>query len=163
MAPLPTTTAAPGETSLSALLSTMTPVLQPQTYVFATTRTSSIQASEAPLLQASAMMFREAEGLTFITPQSAVDEYNASQEGTGAGMLQAAFPCRMITLNVHSSLEAVGFIATVAKRLAELGIGVNPVSGFYHDHLFVPEGREEDAMGALKEMVKHAKGKEGLA
>jgi uncharacterized protein len=40
----------------------------------------------------------------------------------------------MITPNVHSSLEAVGFIfARVASKLAERGIGANPVSGFFHD------------------------------
>jgi hypothetical protein len=55
----------------------------------------------------------------------------------------------MITLNVHSSLEAVGFIARVATELAKHGMGVNPVSGFYHDHLFVPEGRERDALEIL--------------
>jgi hypothetical protein len=46
----------------------------------------------------------------------------------------------MITLNVYSSLEAVGFIAAVGAKLNK--IGVNPVSGFFHDHCFVPvEGK----------------------
>jgi hypothetical protein len=36
---------------------------------------------------------------------------------------------------VHSSLDAVGFMAAVTTRLAKINIGVNPVSGFYHDHL----------------------------
>lgn len=63
----------------------------------------------------------------------------------------------MITLNVHSSLEAVGFIAVVAQRLKEIGVGVNPVSGFFHDHLFVPPGREEEVSNALRELAAGAK------
>lgn len=60
----------------------------------------------------------------------------------------------MITLTVHSSLEAVGFIATIATRLAEHGMGVNPVSGFFHDHLFVPDGRETEAMTILASIAE---------
>ena len=60
----------------------------------------------------------------------------------------------MITLNVQSSLEAVGFIARVASKLAEKDIGANPVSGFFHDHLFVAEGREEEAIKALKDLAE---------
>ena len=55
----------------------------------------------------------------------------------------------MITLTVHSSLEAVGFLGAIATQLAAAGISVNPVSAFYHDHLFVPEGRTEEAMQVL--------------
>jgi hypothetical protein len=51
--------------------------------------------------------------------------------------LEAIFPCRKVTLGVHSSLDAVGFMAAVTTRLAKIDIGVNPVSGFYHDHLYV--------------------------
>lgn len=68
----------------------------------------------------------------------------------------------MITCEVHSSLEAVGFLAVVAGRLAELGMGVNPVSGYFHDHLFVPEGREVEAVGALEGLRGEAgEGREG--
>lgn len=63
----------------------------------------------------------------------------------------------MITLNVHSSLEAVGFMAKISAKLTERGIGVNPVSGFWHDHCFVPVGREGEAMKALEELVREAK------
>ena len=62
----------------------------------------------------------------------------------------------MITLNVHSSLEAVGFIAKVASKLAEKGIGANPVSGFFHDHLFVAIGHEHEAITALKDLAEEA-------
>jgi len=33
---------------------------------------------------------------------------------------------------------------------------VNPVSGFHHDHLFVPEGREEDALRILADIAASA-------
>ncbi|KAL1592551.1 hypothetical protein SLS59_009643 [Nothophoma quercina] len=92
------------------------------------------------------MIFREAEGTTLITTKSVAD----------AEKIYYAFPSRMITLDVHSSLEAVGFIAVVANELKELGMGVNPVSGYFHDHLFVPEGREEEAMECLRNIAKSA-------
>jgi len=60
----------------------------------------------------------------------------------------------MITLNIHSSLDAVGFMARIATELAKHDMGVNPVSGFYHDHLFVPDGREEDALRVLSAMAE---------
>ena len=63
----------------------------------------------------------------------------------------------MITLEVKSSLEAVGFMAEVTRKLTERGIGCNPVSGFWHDHLFVPIGREEEAIVALGELTEEAK------
>ena len=66
------------------------------------------------------------------------------------------FPCRMITLDVHSSLDAVGFIAVIASKLAEAGMGVNPVAGFYHDHLFVPDGREDEALAILRQIARDA-------
>lgn len=63
----------------------------------------------------------------------------------------------MVTLNVHSSLEAVGFMAAVTRKLTERGIGCNPVSGYFHDHLFVPQGREEETLEVLSEMAAAAK------
>jgi hypothetical protein len=59
----------------------------------------------------------------------------------------------MITLQIHSSLEAVGFLAEITPPLAAAGMGVNPVSGYFHDHLFVPEGRAEEAVRILKELA----------
>ncbi|HEY9768965.1 MAG TPA: ACT domain-containing protein [Coleofasciculaceae cyanobacterium] len=57
----------------------------------------------------------------------------------------------MITLSVHSSLEAVSFLAAITAKLAEHKIGVNPVSAYHHDHLFVPVSRAQEAMILLKE------------
>lgn len=95
------------------------------------------------------MLFREAktEGVTVITTQECA-------EGRG---IEYAFPSRKITLDVTSSLDAVGFIAVVATRLAAAGMGVNPISGFYHDHLFVPLGKEEDALKIIAELAEEKK------
>lgn len=88
------------------------------------------------------MQFVEAEGVTLIAPLDTVKKADLPYE----------FPCRMITLNIHSSLEAVGFLAVITTHLAKLDVGVNPVSGFYHDHLFIPEDRAADVMASLAEL-----------
>lgn len=89
------------------------------------------------------MVFKETEGTTLIVLKSEAETHGLSYE----------FPCRMITLNIHSSLEAVGFMARIATELAKHDMGVNPVSGFFHDHLFVPDGRERDAIEILKRLA----------
>ena len=127
-----------GELNLDVLLRSMSAELVDGTFVFATLKTGAMPSGLAPR-----MVFEEAEGTTLILLQT---------EAEAAG-LAYEFPCRMITLNVHSSLEAVGFIARIATELAKHGMGVNPVSGFYHDHLFVPEGREQDALNILAELA----------
>jgi len=128
-----------GETDLKTLLGSMRPQLQPGVLVFVTLPLAdSLPEGAAPV-----MVFRESEGWTCI-----LDEDEARSAG-----LAGTFRCRMITLAVHSSLEAVGFLAAVTARLAAAGMGVNPVSGFHHDHLFVPAGRAEEAVALLTELA----------
>jgi len=127
-----------GERDLEKLLGSMRPVLRPGTMVFATV---PLAAGPPPGIE-PVMVFREGEGWTLI-----VEEAAARKAG-----LAGIFRCRMITLDVHSSLEAVGFMAAITARLAEAGMGVNPVSGFYHDHLFVPAERAEEAMAVLRRL-----------
>ena len=52
---------------------------------------------------------------------------------------------------MHSSLEAVGFIAAISKRLTELKIASNVVAGFYHDHLFIKLNQVETVFKLLSE------------
>jgi len=127
-----------GEPSLDTLLATLTATLAEGIYVFATVAPEALPATITPR-----MIFAEAEGITLILLREEAEAHGIPFE----------FPSRMITLDVHSSLEAVGFIARIATALADEGMGVNPVSGFYHDHLFVPEGRERDALRILKEIA----------
>lgn len=112
-----------GEHDLDALLRHMKPELRPGIFVFCTIPTNApIPAALNPLLT-----FREQEGTTLVIRR---------EEAEAAG-LRSAFASRLITLTVHSSLDAVGFLAAIAARLAEAGISVNAVSAFHHDHLFV--------------------------
>ncbi|KAJ4264436.1 hypothetical protein NW762_005636 [Fusarium torreyae] len=133
----------PGELSLSKLLSTLTTTLHPTIYVFATfTDTSNL-----PPLSETQMLFRESEGITVIVSKGYAESHK----------IDYFFPCKMISLNVTSSLEAVGFMAVIATRLAAKGIGCNPVSGFYHDHVFVPLGREDESSEVLARLAAEKK------
>jgi hypothetical protein len=131
-----------GETNLTKLLASMRPRLQNGIYVFA----SLPHAVALPSGLEPVMTFREAEGRTLIL------EENAAKL---AGM-DGLFRCRMITLDIHSSLDAVGFMAVITNRLAAAGMGVNPVSAFYHDHLFVPADRAEEAVRILEQFAGEA-------
>ena len=131
-----------GETDLDRLLASMNPELRPGVYVFATLDPDTAHpAGISPV-----MIFREAEGTTLIVERA------ASQ----AAGLEGVFPSRMITLRIHSSLEAVGFLARITARLAEAGISVNPVSAFFHDHLFVPEDRAAEAINLLRTLSRES-------
>ena len=127
-----------GETDLSALLKTMNARLVDGLYVFVTMKGKVLPEGVSPR-----MVFQETEGTTLVL----------LKEEAEANELDYEFPCRMITLEVHSSLEAVGFLARITTELAKHKMGVNPVSGFFHDHLFVLDGREQDALSVLKKIA----------
>ncbi|WP_237457357.1 ACT domain-containing protein [Pseudomaricurvus sp. HS19] len=86
--------------------------------------------------------FREREGLTLVLPK---------QEAELAGLVfDGVF--RQITLRVHSNLQAVGLTASVSAQLAARGISANVIAAYYHDHIFVPAARAEEALQALREL-----------
>lgn len=130
-----------GETNLDVLLRSMRPALKDGEYVFCT-----LPHPAAPDLNALAPvgLFHEDEGLTLILRRERADAASLAYAGT----------FRLVTLSVHSSLDAVGFIAAVSTRLAAHGIGVNPVAAYYHDHLFVPAARAADALALLESFAR---------
>ncbi|MGV0026963.1 ACT domain-containing protein [Phormidesmis priestleyi] len=65
----------------------------------------------------------------------------------------------MITLSIHSSLEAIEFLAAITTKLAENGISVNAVSAYYNDHLFVSVENVDRAFQLLLEMSHSTDGK----
>lgn len=126
--------AAVGETDLQQLLAGLAP--ESAAYPCAI----RAQPANAAIPADTIMLFREAEGMTVIVP---VTE-NAADEPLWA----------QITLRIHSSLEAVGMLAAITNALAARGIPCNAVSAYYHDHLFVPWARRDDAIHALRELSK---------
>jgi hypothetical protein len=130
------------ERDLSTLLRRMQPELRPGTFVFCTiAATERMPAALNPMLT-----FREQEGTTLVVPR---------EEAQAAGLIYA-LPSRLITLTVHSALDAVGFLTAITARLAAAGISVNAVSAFHHDHLFVPANRADEAMAILQAISESA-------
>jgi len=137
-----------GETDLRTLLATMSPRLDDNEYVICTAPDDSPGRVPAGCVG----WFLETEGITLILEGAA-----AEREGLRCGPAMA-----MITLTVHSSLEAVGFLAAVCARLAASGISVNPVSAYYHDHLFVAAQMADEAMALLVELSRESAEDQGL-
>ncbi len=86
----------------------------------------------------------EDEGLTLVIPRSKADEYELKYESVFSA----------ITLNVHSSLEAVGLTAAISNKLAEHGVSANVIAGYFHDHIFVQNTMAERAVDAINELSR---------
>jgi Uncharacterized protein conserved in bacteria len=132
-------TGAPGgETDLCALIESMEPELCDTDYMFVTVSGEGIDYAA---LRPWAIV-REREGTTLILERGLA---------VSSGLtLSPTF--KRITLNVHSSLQAVGLTAAVAGALARAGISANVVAAYYHDHVFVPAVRSEEALGILESL-----------
>ncbi len=61
---------------------------------------------------------------------------------------------KFITLNVHSSLNAVGLTAAVASKLSLNGISANVIAAYYHDHIFIQTQYAEKALSLLLELTE---------
>jgi hypothetical protein len=125
-----------GETNLTILLKSMKPILQDGEYVFC-----SVDYQNTSYLTLDPIcVFREDEGLTLVILRECADANNISYSSV----------FRMVTLSIHSSLEAIGFLATITNKLAMHGISVNPISAYYHDHLFIPASRAYEVIEILQ-------------
>ena len=128
------------------LLRTLKVSLQPTTYVFISLPQDKLIDPFPIPLKDIRCWFWESEGATLILALDLAEKHS----------FEYSYKCRMVTLDVHSSLEAVGFMAAVATRLAEEGLSSNPVSAFYHDHLFVKEEEASEVVAILDSMAREA-------
>jgi hypothetical protein len=125
-----------GETDLGRLLRALVPHLDDRIFAFGV-----IPHGRALPAGLSAIgTVEEDEGLTVIAP---LDQL-------AAAAIEHSGPLAKISLTVHSSLEAVGLTAAVSAALAHAGISANVVAGYFHDHIFVPWDRREDAVTELR-------------
>jgi uncharacterized protein len=127
-----------GEHNLTRLRRAMAPRLDDRTFVYCCFADFAM-----PMGLAALGTFREDEGLTAI-----VEKRDAEHCG-----VPYVYESRLITLTVHSSLDAVGFLALVTSRLAAAGIACNAIAGYHHDHLLVPVARADEAMTVLQALA----------
>lgn len=128
-----------GEKELALLLANMRPSLGEDDYVFTTVRDVSAVMQTGIRPKA---MFVEHEGTTLILTVADAQLAQLTFEGS----------YRCITLNVHSSLEAVGLTAAVATALAKVNISANVLAAYYHDHIFVPSAKAQQALDTLLDL-----------
>ena len=132
-----------GESDLLTLIAQMSPSLDGQVWAFV----SVDDVSSEYVAEHALATFRETEGTTLIVPWERAEEFDVCSE-----------PMARITLNIHSSLEAVGLTAAVSQALASEAISANVVAGFYHDHIFVPQTTGERAVACLTLLSAAAEG-----
>ena len=126
-------------TDLNELLATMAPHLNEGEFVFC-----SLEGEYGDYLHLNPITaFRETEGLSLVIPKQSAIDNDINAEST----------YRMITLTVHSSLEAVGLTAAVATKLTEHNISANVIAAYHHDHILVQTDKAEMAMNALAEIT----------
>ncbi|MBU2955926.1 ACT domain-containing protein [Marinobacter sp. F3R08] len=130
---------------LQDLIKQLSPRLDSTSYVYCTVAKAKYGELEKlkPIVSIA-----ELEGLTLVIPLE-----EAKAEG-----LDYYRVFRRITLEGHSSLEALGLTSVVTSLLAEQGITTNVIAGFYHDHIFVPDDRIDEAMSALKQLASNPAG-----
>jgi len=125
----------PAEKNLSVLLKNMTPTLNSGAYIFATlTDIDQIKRSD------TICEFKEKEGVTIVMEKQKALKYGLPFESVFA----------WITLEIHSSLDAVGLTAAFSNELAKFGISCNVIAGYFHDHIFVGESDGERAIEILE-------------
>ncbi len=127
-----------GVTNLDRLLKEMNPVLRDGTYSFC-----SIKEDQLSILSTKPLMvFREKEGVTVIVESDIQTE----------SMRECDRNWKVITLTIHSSLNAVGLLAKISSELANHGISVNVVSAYFHDHLFVKASNATRTLEILNQL-----------
>lgn len=131
-----------GETRLTELIQGMLPRLNTGDYVFVL-KPTCIQVPAEHVIG----LFQEKEGTTLILERQIADDLE----------LTYGFVSAWITLDIHSSLEAVGLTAAVSNVLAKNSISCNIVAALYHDHIFVDKSDGEKAMKILNELSQNFK------
>ncbi len=137
-----------GETDLAQLIANMEPVLNEGDYVFTTVHNTMAIPRETTICE-----IKEKEGITLILSKMDADRLGLTYE----------YIASWITLNIHSSLAAVGLTAAFSKELGDNGISCNVIAGYYHDHIFIDKKDNHKALNVLREMSSKKEHKINIA
>ena len=87
-------------------------------------------------------MIKEKEGMSLVLTK---------EDGMAMG-----FDCSnlmaCISLDLGSSLLAIGLTASISQALSESLIPCNVIAGYYHDHIFIPVGEADAALEILQNL-----------
>lgn len=126
-----------GEVNIEKLIANISPILdRKQEYVFISQAGAYGDFTHLGPIAS----FMEEEGLTLIIPKHIAEMNGVPFDGS----------FRKITLQVHSSLQAVGLTAAVSQALKAHQISANVIAGYFHDHLFVQSHHAERALSCLE-------------
>lgn len=136
-----------GISDLNELLKNMKPKLKKEKYYIGSFDEGELMTL-ANYLDNIVCIYKETEGLSVTFTEDILEDMKTITK-------KVSGPFALITLEVHSDLLAVGFMAKIASTLAEEKISCNAVSAYYHDHIFVQYERKEDAVTALEKISKN--------
>lgn len=131
-----------GEINLSTILENLNPVLNDGKYVFV-----KVDSIEQIPLSKILFLFKEKEGITIVLEKRFAEELN----------LDFSYIASWITLEVHSSLAAVGLTAAFSQALGNANISCNVVAAYLHDHIFVDESDAQRAIDVLLKLKQESK------
>ncbi len=131
-----------GEINLSTILKNLNPVLNDGKFVF--TKVDSIDLIPFSKIL---FLFKEQEGITVVLEKRFAEELN----------LNFSYVASWITLEVHSSLAAVGLTAAFSQALGKANISCNVVAAYLHDHIFIDENDAKKAMDVLLKLKEENK------
>lgn len=127
--------------ALHEMITQMSPRLEEEPYVMLSLPEESVTQDHYSLALAT---IKEHEGITLVLKESdakVIDQASCEL-------------FRLITLEVHSDLMAVGLTAAFAQTLAAVDIPCNVFAGYFHDHILVPDALAESAMAQLEQLSK---------
>jgi len=125
-----------GETNLSRMLATLHVERRPGTYAY-------VQFADRPT---------DLDGVTALIEESEATTVVAPLEIAKIRGWEVVFEVAWLTLQVHSSLEAIGLTAAVSAALGTNGIPCNILAGALHDHILVPVAAADRAVDVLESL-----------
>jgi hypothetical protein len=129
-----------GQTDLRAMLQSITVSVRPARY---TVLTLPNDEQSPPMGHGVAAVIEEGEGLTVVATVE-----RARTEGWPVDFVAA-----WLTIDVHSSLEAVGLTAAFSRALGRAGIACNVIAAYYHDHILVPHDESDMAVEVIEALA----------
>jgi hypothetical protein len=131
-----------GEINLNTILENLNPVLNTGEYVF-----TKVDSIDHIAFSKILFLFKEKEGITVVLEKRFAEELN----------LTFSYIASWITLEIHSSLAAVGLTAAFSQALGNANISCNVVAAYLHDHIFVDKNDALEAMDVLLKLKQENK------